>query len=62
MNLLLAELPGATTRFKFSNSELKMILYQSVINQWKANFTNSGRNVHDTTLEELKRYMVIQEM
>ena len=61
MNILLSEMPGASASSPFSEGEIKDILYQSVIKRWRSNFINSGRNIHEATLDELKVYLTQQE-
>jgi len=61
MNPLIQELPGSDGTSKFSDNQLKDILYQAVIRRWKSNFVNSGATIHRTNPDQLKLYLVLQE-
>ena len=62
INMLLSQFPGASQADCFTPNEIKKIFYHSMPVRWRTNFINSGQNLQGTTLDNLRTYMVQQEM
>ena len=60
--MLLSQFPGASQADCFTPNEIKKIFYHSMPVRWRTNFINSGQNLQSTTLDNLRTYMVQQEM
>ena len=59
--MLIAQFPTATKADIFSPIEIKKFFYHAMPNHWRTNFINSGQNVHQALLDELRTYIVAQE-
>ena len=57
----IAQFPTATDADVFTPTEIKKLFYHAMQNCWQTNFVNLGQNVHQTSLNDLRTYMVKQE-
>jgi len=61
INLMIPEFIDATEADMLSDEEIKDIIYRAMSGGWKNNFVNSGKEIHDETLESIERYMSTQQ-
>jgi len=61
MNLMIPEFIDATDADMLSDEEIKDIIYQAMPGGWKTNFINSGKEIHEESLESIERYMSTQQ-
>ena len=61
INMLIAQFPTATEADIFSFIDIKKLFYHAMPNRWRTNFINSGQKVHQSSLDDLRTYMMKQE-
>ena len=61
INLLISQFPNSTQNNCFNDEELKRLFYFAMPLRWRTNFINSGQSLHNSTIENVKTYMVHQE-
>ena len=58
---MIPEFIDATDADMLSNKEIKDIVYRAMPGGWKTNFVNSGKEIHEESLESIERYMSTQQ-
>mmetsp|Transcript_10792 Transcript_10792/g.15591 ORF Transcript_10792/g.15591 Transcript_10792/m.15591 type:complete len:95 (+) Transcript_10792:655-939(+) len=61
INLMIPEFIDATDADMLSDEEIKDIIYRAMPASWKTNFVNSGKEIHEESLESIERYMSTQQ-
>ena len=61
INLMIPEFIDATKANMLTDEAIKDIIYKAMPRGWKTNYINSGKKIHEETLESIERYMSTQQ-
>ena len=61
VNMLISQLPNAKDSDTFMCEEIKKLFYLAIPVRWRTNFVNSGQSILETSMDNLRIYMVQQE-